>query len=115
MAFLAGEDIFIEGSQHREVPTGAGYADILRIERSGIKQPFELKIITKKKNRFMIGLDQLFDYMCKEDVTVGYYLVFEARNPDHRNDKFEPEYDNDNKKILVTVIDIHPVAPTKKS
>lgn len=84
MAFLAWEEgIFIKGSHHREVPTRAGYSDVVRIERSGIKRLFELKVITIENNRFTIGLDQLFDYMCKEDVTVGYYLVFEARNPDH--------------------------------
>jgi hypothetical protein len=114
MSFFAGGDVLIGGAQYREVPTGAGYADVVRIERGGIKHFFELKVITEKNDRFAGGLDQLFGYMCKEEVTVGYYLVFEARSPNHRNDKFESEYDRDNKKILVTKIDIHLVAPTKK-
>jgi hypothetical protein len=115
MGFFAGQDVLIGGAQYREVPIGAGYADVVRIERSGIKQFFELKVITEENNRFTGGLNQLFDYMCKEDVAVGYYLVFEARSPNNRNDEFKPEYIKDNKKILVTVIDIHPIAPTKKS
>jgi hypothetical protein len=114
MAFLAGEGIFTKGSQHREVPTGAGYSDVVRIESSGIKRLFELKVIMKENNRFTVGIHQLFDYMCKEDVNVGYYLLFEARSPNHRSAKFEHEYNKNNKKILVTVIDIHPIAPTKK-
>jgi hypothetical protein len=115
LAFFAGEDIFIKGAQYREVPTGAGYSDIIRIESGGVKLLFEIKVIKENENRFTEGLHQLFYYMCKDDVTIGYYIIFETRSRNHRTDKFKSEYNKDNKKkILVTVIDIYPVAHTKK-
>lgn len=114
MAFLAGEGIFIKGSQFREIPEGAGYSDVVRIEQSGTKRLFELKVISKEKDRFKQGLAQLFDYMSKEDVSIGYYVIFDARHPDERKEAYEQEYTKGSAKILVTVIDIYPIAPTRK-
>jgi hypothetical protein len=71
-------------------------------------------VISDKHNRFHEGLFQLFDYICKEGLRTGYYIVFDARDPSKLNAQYEKEYSKEQKTIHVILIDILQIAPTKK-
>ncbi len=114
MAFLRGGRVYTNTSEYKEANEGAGFADVISIGKEGAKRLFELKVISDKHNRFQEGLVQLFDYICKEGLKIGYYLVFDARHPSKRNDQYEKVYPKDQKTIRVILIDIHQIAPTKK-
>lgn len=113
MAFLRGAKIYTNSSQYKQVSEGAGFADVISIEKNGVKRLFELKVISDKHNRFHEGLFQLFDYICKEGLKTGCYIVFDARDPSKRNAQYETEYSKEQKTIHVILIDIHQIAPTK--
>lgn len=81
MAFLRGARIYMNSTQYKQVSEGADFADVISIEKNGVKRLFELKVISDKHNRFHEGLFQLFDYICKEGLRTGYYVVFDARDP----------------------------------
>jgi hypothetical protein len=114
MAFLRGAGIYNKASQYKEVSEGAGFADVISIEQNGAKRLFELKVISDKHNRFQEGLVQLFEYISKERLKVGYYIVFDARSPLKRSEQYEKIYHQGEKTIHVILVDIHQIAPTKK-
>ena len=114
MAFLRGARIYTNSSQYKQVSEGAGFADVISIEKNGVKRLFELKVISSKHNRFQEGLFQLFDYICKEGLRTGYYIVFDARDPSKRDAQYEKKYLKEQKTIHIILIDIHQIAPTRK-
>ena len=65
----------IGGTTYIEVPTGIGRMDIIAIAHNQ-KYIIETKLWTGEGN-YQAGLKQLADYMRKESVNEGYYVIFD--------------------------------------
>ena len=65
----------IGGTTYVEVPTGIGRMDIIALARDK-KYIIETKLWTGEKN-YHTGLLQIADYMRKESVHEGYYVIFD--------------------------------------
>jgi len=87
---LAYLDLFVRkigGHLYPEVPTGRGRMDIILLYRDE-KHIIETKLWRGEK-RYQAGKQQLSEYLKKENVPKGYYIVF-----DHRQDS-QPRYERE--------------------
>lgn len=93
--------------QFREVMVAKGKSDNLLI-LDGEKYPFEVKI-WRGRDRYNIGLKQIKYYMHYENVSYGFYIIFDPRSRDYRSDTEIIKYDS--KEIFQLFIHINPKSP----
>ncbi len=110
MAYLTAIEIDYGGSSYREIPEGAGRADVLRLNVDGSKVIFELKIY-RDNPRFQEGKIELISHMEKEKLEEGFYLVFDPRQ---NKDNLERSIVENGKKLHIYQIHIYQQPPTKK-
>lgn len=93
--------------QFREVMVAKGKSDNLLI-LDGEKYPLEVKI-WRGHDRYNIGLKQIKYYMRYENVSYGFYIIFDPRSRDYRSDTEIKKYDS--KEIFQLFIHINPKSP----
>jgi len=106
---------FLQGRGLKEVPTGSGQMDILVVDQGWI---IETKI-WRSRQYYEDGLDEVIDYLQSENLDTGYYVVFVEKwqSTGLRTDLPGQDifwHKRDNKRILVVMIDISQVPPSKK-
>jgi hypothetical protein len=107
-SFLAGNFLTF-----REVPSGRGRTDIFIVEP--YREVIETKVWRGEAN-FDDGLTELSQYLQKERLDVGYYVVIEFGQAERfLADKAEQSWieNRDSKQIIVTFIRIPSIEPSK--
>lgn len=110
---------FLPTRGYKEVPTGSGQMDIASFEKGGVQYVIEIKVWHSRQN-YLDGFDELVDYLTTEQLDKGYYVVFVERLTESGLTKGLPHQDcfceiREGKKITVVVVDISPVAPSRKA
>jgi hypothetical protein len=96
------------GHLFREVASGVGFVDIA-VMFGATTHLLELKVQTGQ----FTGPAQLESYMVNENRKTGWLVVFDARSTNVRSDIPKRLKRND-RTISVVVIDINPIAPSRK-
>jgi len=102
---------------YKEVLTGSGKMDIALFERDSVKHVVETKIWYSRQY-YLDGLDELTEYLGTEQLDLGYYIVFAEKFSQSGATKDIPPKDcfweeRKRKKILVVIIDISVIPPSK--
>ena len=103
---------------YKGVPTGSGRMDIACFEKGGVRQVIETKI-WRSRQYYLDGFEELIEYLKTEQIDLGYYVVFAEKWKQFGETKNIPLKDcfwevKDGKKILVLIVDISVIPPSKK-
>lgn len=110
---------FLPTRGYKEVPTGSGQMDIACFEKSRVRDVIETKVWHSRQN-YLDGFTELVDYLATEQLNKGYYVVFVEKLTESGLTKGLPRQDcfcqtQEGKNITVVIIDISPVAPSRKA
>jgi hypothetical protein len=92
----------------RELESGIGYVDV-SIALSRVLHLVEMKVLRGR----LEGIAQLAVYMEQEGRPEGWLVVIDARPP-HRKDQLQQEIKTSAGVVRVIVIDINPIAPSRR-